>query len=281
MAAADEPPPTLCPLCGHATSSSPALPGVWMSSSTAAWPPLMLSSRRAPAPAGANPPEAPPAVVRVEIGDETAALREVLSREHAVLGDLQAELDVECGAAAGAASEAMTMILRLQHEKAEAMMEARQFRRYAEEKMAHDAGELAVLEEALAKRETAVRALQAQAATPRHAMPPPTFRASTPRRFPASIATPHHTTAPSSPSPAASSGGGSGYYLLLRCCIDHPQTASEADTMETPHEKLTRLVHRVHLLERGAGAGTTPAATTTPIIRRARVGVPTVRAGIL
>ncbi|CAN6360945.1 unnamed protein product [Urochloa humidicola] len=271
MAAAGEPPPTLCPLCGHPTSSSPPLLGVVSaSSSPAARPPLMMSSsRRAPATAcaagaGTAPPEAPPAVVRVEIGDEAAALREALSRQQAALGDLQAELDAERGAAAGAASEAMTMILRLQREKAEAMMEARQFRRYAEEKMAHDAAELAGLEDALAKRDTAVRALQATA-TPRHAMPP--SGASTPRRFP-SAATPRHAAAPSSPSPAASSGGGGGYYPPLRCCIDHPQTASEADAMETPHEQLTRLAHRVHLLERGAtpmAAGAT--ATTTPIIR--------------
>ncbi|CAN6351741.1 unnamed protein product [Urochloa humidicola] len=273
MAAAGEPPPTLCPLCGHPSSSSP-LP---QPSSSPARPPLM-SSRRAGAAAGANaPPEAPPAVVRVEIGDEAAALREALSRQHAALGDLQAELDAERGAAAGAASEAMTMILRLQREKAEAMMEARQFRRYAEEKMAHDAAELAALEDALAKRDTAVRALQAQAAAPRgHAMPPPPSGASTPHRgggfgYPSAAATPR--LAPSSPSPAASSsgGGGGGYYPPLRCCIDHPQTASEADALETPHEQLTRLAHRVHLLERGGGGGGgTPvaaAATTTPIIR--------------
>jgi len=196
-------------------------------------------------------------VVRVEIGDEAAALREALARQQAALGDLQAELDAERGAAAGAASEAMTMILRLQREKAEAMMEARQFRRYAEEKMAHDAAELATLEEALAKRDAAVRALQAP--TPRHpAAAAAPSGASTPRRpSAATAATPRHP-----PSPAPSAGG---YYPPLRCMIDHPRTASEADALETPHDQLTRLAHRVHLLERGA----TPvaAATATPIIR--------------
>jgi hypothetical protein len=204
-------------------------------------------------------------VVRVEISDEAVALREALARQQAVVGDLQSELDAERGAAAGAASEAMTMILRLQREKAEAMMEARQFRRYAEEKMAHDAVELAALEEALAKRDAAVRAFQAagerERPTPRHpsAAWPPSV-ASTPRR--PGAATPRHP--PSSPSPTASSCGG-GYYPPLRCCIDHPQTASEADALETPHDQLTRLAHRIHLLERGA----TPMATTTttPIIR--------------
>ncbi|RLN00433.1 uncharacterized protein C2845_PM06G28970 [Panicum miliaceum] len=248
MAGAVEPPPSLCPLCGHPTSaaSPPA------TSASPARPPLL---RRA-----AAPPEAPPAVVRVEIGDEAAALREALARQQAALGDLQAELDAERGAAAGAASEAMTMILRLQREKAEAMMEARQFRRYAEEKMAHDAAELAALEEALAKRDATVRALQAgePRPTPRHPCAAAPSGASTPRR--PSAATPRHP--PSSPSPAPSTGG---YYPPLRCMIDHPRTASEADALETPHDQLSRLAHRVHLLERGA----TPvaAATTTPIIR--------------
>lgn len=246
MADVGEPPPSLCPLCGH-----PAAFSVSPSTSAAASvsPARPLLKRR-------TPPEAPPAVVRVEIGDEAAALREALARQQAALADVQAELDAERGAAAGAASEAMTMILRLQREKAEAMMEARQFRRYAEEKMAHDAAELAALEEALSKREAGMRALQGQ--TPRHACAAPSG-GSTPRR--PSVATPRHP--PSSLSPAASSGG--GYYPPLRCSIDHPPTASEADALETPRDQLNHLAHRVHLLERGA---TPMAATnTTPIIR--------------
>ncbi|XP_039817315.1 myosin-binding protein 7-like [Panicum virgatum] len=132
------------PLCGHPTSAaSPPATSV-----TPARPPSLLQR--------AAPPEAPPAVVRVEIGDEAAALREALARQQAALEDLQAELDAE----RGDASEAMTMILCLQREKAEAMMEAHQFRSYAEEKMAHDAAELAALEDALTKHDAAVRALQ-------------------------------------------------------------------------------------------------------------------------
>lgn len=246
MADVGEPPPSLCPLCGHPTSFSVSQATSAAANASPARPPL---NRR-------TPPEAPPAVVRVEIGDEATALREALARQQAALGDVQAELDAERGAAAGAASEAMTMILRLQREKAEAMMEARQFRRYAEEKMAHDAAELAALEEALSKREAGMRALQGQ--TPRHPCAAPSG-ASTPRR---PSTTPRHP--PSSPSPVASSGG-RGYYPPLRCCIDHPPTASEEDALETPGDQLTRLTHRVQLLERGA----TPvaAANTTPIIR--------------
>ena len=196
-------------------------------------------------------------MVRVEIGDEAVALREALARQQVSLAELQAELEAERGAAAGAASEAMTMILRLQREKAEAMMEARQFRRYAEEKMSHDAAELSALEEAMAKREASLsmRAVQSQSR-----LAAASSMASSPRVS----STPRH---PSTPSTAAASGG--GYYPPLRCFgdrfNDHPPTASEADVLDvqTPHDHLARLSHRVQMLERRAP----PTSTTTPIIR--------------
>ncbi|KAL6851916.1 hypothetical protein ACP4OV_020101 [Aristida adscensionis] len=226
-----DPPPPLCPLCGQPTTA-PA--------------PRPLLTRR-------GPPEAPPAVVRVG----AAALREALSRQQAALGCLQAELDAERGAAAGAASEAMGMILRLQREKAEAMMEARQFRRYAEEKMSHDAAELAALEDQLAFSAT-------------------TKAARTPRRPAASGASTPRLPCATPPSPAASSAppsGSGGYYPALRCLIDHPPTASEADALDaqtTPRDQLSRrLAHRGHTLDGGAAAPT--ATTTTPIIRVAFV----------
>uniref|UniRef100_A0A0D9XZE5 GTD-binding domain-containing protein n=1 Tax=Leersia perrieri TaxID=77586 RepID=A0A0D9XZE5_9ORYZ len=199
MADSGEPPPPLCPLCGHPTSSASSSPSIR--------PPLKR--------------KAPPAVVRVEIGDEAAALREALARQQAALGDLQAELDAERGAAAGAASEAMTMILRLQREKAEAMMEARQFRRYAEEKMSHDAAELASLEDLLANRDAAA----ANPIQPVNSVP----NASTPH--------PH-------PSMAAAAS-----YPALRCFIDHPPTASEADALDA--------AHRVNPMASAAAATTT------------------------
>jgi hypothetical protein len=68
-----------------------------MFSAQQAWPPLKRRS----------PPEAPPAVVRVEIGDEAAVLRKALVRQQSTLGDLQVELDVERGAMVSVASEAM------------------------------------------------------------------------------------------------------------------------------------------------------------------------------
>jgi hypothetical protein len=200
-------------------------------------------------------------VVRVEIGDEAVALREALARQQVALAELQAELDAERGAAAGAASEAMTMILRLQREKAEAMMEARQFRRYAEEKMSHDAAELAALEEAMAKRDASIsmRAVQSQSRLASGSIASSPRVSSTPRLS----STPRH---PSTPSTGAAGGG---YYPPLRCFSnrfnEHPPTASEADVLDvqTPRDHLARLSHRVQMLERRAP----PTSTTTPIIR--------------
>ncbi|XP_020594150.1 myosin-binding protein 7-like, partial [Phalaenopsis equestris] len=72
------------------------------------------------------------------------------------------ELEEERNAAATAASETMSMILRLQREKAEVQMEARQFRRFAEEKMAHDGREIAELDDLLFKREQQAQALSCE-----------------------------------------------------------------------------------------------------------------------
>uniref|UniRef100_A0A0E0BSV6 GTD-binding domain-containing protein n=1 Tax=Oryza glumipatula TaxID=40148 RepID=A0A0E0BSV6_9ORYZ len=160
----------------------------------------------------------------------------------------------------------MTMILRLQREKAEAMMEARQFRRYAEEKMSHDAAELAALEDLLAKRDAALRALQSSSSSRgggggRGVGGGSGSGRATPS-FPGS--SPHHY--PSTPTPASAAAAAN--YPPLRCFIDHPPTASEADALDaqTPREHLTRLAHRVHMLERGVHP-TATTTTTTPIIR--------------
>ncbi|MED6106205.1 hypothetical protein PIB30_002658 [Stylosanthes scabra] len=73
----------------------------------------------------------PDSVARVEIFDECSALREALNRQQQAVKDLAAELEEERNAASSAANEAMSMILRLQKEKAEVQMEARQFKRIA------------------------------------------------------------------------------------------------------------------------------------------------------
>ncbi|KAG0483720.1 hypothetical protein HPP92_011804, partial [Vanilla planifolia] len=65
----------------------------------------------------------PADVVLVDAEIEVAALRETVASQQTKIDELSAELEEERNAAATAASETMSMILRLQHEKAELQME--------------------------------------------------------------------------------------------------------------------------------------------------------------
>ncbi|KAG8648779.1 hypothetical protein MANES_08G037800v8 [Manihot esculenta] len=107
---------------------------------------------------------------RVQIENECAALRETVSSQQQAIQDLQAELEEERNASSTAANEAMSMILRLQREKAEIQMEARQFKRFAEEKMAHDQQEFLALEDLLYKREQAIQSLTCEVQAYKHRM---------------------------------------------------------------------------------------------------------------
>ncbi|CAL4980586.1 unnamed protein product [Urochloa decumbens] len=139
-----------CPLCGGGGGGAGLTPAR-----------VTLSSwRGSPSPAGEDAALA--LTTAAPGGDEAAALREALAAQRRRAADLLAELEAERGAAEGAASEAMSMILRLQRDKSEAMMEARQYRRYAEERFAHDAAEREALRDALERRDDAVRALDAR-----------------------------------------------------------------------------------------------------------------------
>uniref|UniRef100_A0A0D9ZB52 GTD-binding domain-containing protein n=1 Tax=Oryza glumipatula TaxID=40148 RepID=A0A0D9ZB52_9ORYZ len=91
-------------------------------------------------------------LARVEAEEEAAALREAVAAAQETAAALRSEVEEERLAAASAASEAMAMMLRLQREKAEVQMELRQFRRFADEKMALDAAEIDHLRAALARR---------------------------------------------------------------------------------------------------------------------------------
>ncbi|KAG2310104.1 hypothetical protein Bca52824_021661 [Brassica carinata] len=82
---------------------------------------------------------------KVQIENECHLLRETVASQQESIQDLYAELDEERNAASTAANEAMSMILRLQREKAEVEMELRQFKRFSEEKMEHDQQELWLL----------------------------------------------------------------------------------------------------------------------------------------
>ncbi|KAJ4885208.1 hypothetical protein Rs2_35301 [Raphanus sativus] len=96
---------------------------------------------------------------RLLVENDCAALLEDLSTQRSTVKDLHLELEEERNAAASAANETMSMILRLQSEKAEIQMEARQFKAFAEEKMTHDQEKLKVLEELLYEKEQAIEAL--------------------------------------------------------------------------------------------------------------------------
>ena len=107
---------------------------------------------------------------RIRIENECSALREMVSSQQQTMQDLYTELEEERNAASSAANEAMSMILRLQREKAEIQMEARQFKRFAEEKMGHDQQEFLALEDVLYKREQAIQSFTCEIQAYKHRM---------------------------------------------------------------------------------------------------------------
>lgn len=109
-------------------------------------------------------------VARVQVENECVALREMVGNQQQTIQDLYTELEEERNAASTAANEAMSMILRLQREKAEIQLEARQFKRFAEEKMAHDQQEFLALEDLLYKREQAIQSLTCEVHAYKHRM---------------------------------------------------------------------------------------------------------------
>ncbi|KAJ0702962.1 putative GTD-binding domain-containing protein [Helianthus annuus] len=76
-----------------------------------------------------------------------------LEESEAARSALYVELEKERNAAATAADEAMSMILRLQEDKASIEMEARQYQRMIEEKSAYDEEEMNILKEIVLRRE--------------------------------------------------------------------------------------------------------------------------------
>ncbi|KAG2241421.1 hypothetical protein Bca52824_096595 [Brassica carinata] len=96
---------------------------------------------------------------KVLIENECQLLRETVASQQESIQDLYAELDEERNAASTAANEAMSMILRLQREKAEVEMELRQFKPRA-----------LALEDLVYKREQTIQALSFEAQAYRHRM---------------------------------------------------------------------------------------------------------------
>lgn len=87
---------------------------------------------------------------------------ETPSEQHGIVQKLYAELDLEREASATAASEALSMILRLQEEKAAEQMESHQYRRMVEERIHHDEELLATLEELLRQKDMEISSLRSQ-----------------------------------------------------------------------------------------------------------------------
>ncbi|MCO5609393.1 hypothetical protein L7F22_063619 [Adiantum nelumboides] len=92
--------------------------------------------------------------------NEVLVLKEALRAERKAYRTLQAELDEERNAASSAANEAMSMISRLQEEKAAVLMEARQFKRMAEERELHNQEAIFLLKDMLMNKEEEALALE-------------------------------------------------------------------------------------------------------------------------
>ncbi|KAH7661633.1 FlgN-like protein [Dioscorea alata] len=186
----------------------------------------------------ATPAATPAAAVRVEVENEVAALREAVAKQQETIQELCAELDEERNAAASAASETMSMILRLQREKAEAQMEARQFKRFAEEKMAHDQREIVSLEDLLFRKDQALQSLSFEVQAYRHRL--------------LSLGYPPEDLVSDPGTPGSPAFGYDCQYPPLRCSppgdVDHEDESADLETRQG-------LERRIYELENMAASG--------------------------
>ncbi|XP_010904632.1 uncharacterized protein [Elaeis guineensis] len=93
---------------------------------------------------------------------EVAALREALDNQSLALKELYAELEEERQASTSGTNEALSMILRLQEEKAVEKMEACQYKRMAEEKLQHAEESLEILKEVIFQKDIEIASLKYQ-----------------------------------------------------------------------------------------------------------------------
>lgn len=93
---------------------------------------------------------------------KVTALKEALAAQQKLLKQLYNDLDVEREASSTAASEALSMILRLQNEKALVKMEAEQYKRLAEEKMSYAEETMETFEDLVNQKEMEISALDLQ-----------------------------------------------------------------------------------------------------------------------
>ncbi|CAA2953994.1 Hypothetical predicted protein [Olea europaea subsp. europaea] len=93
---------------------------------------------------------------------DISALKDMLCAQQQLLQKLYNELDAEREASSTAASEALSVILRLHGEKAAVKMEAEQYKRLAEQKMSHAEESLSIFEDVLYQKEIEVADLDYQ-----------------------------------------------------------------------------------------------------------------------
>ncbi|XP_015165366.1 uncharacterized protein [Solanum tuberosum] len=84
---------------------------------------------------------------------DVESLQEMHCVQEQLIEKLYNELDEESEASSSAATEALSMILRLQGEKAAEEMEAEQYKRFVEEKMSHAEESLCVLQELIDQKQ--------------------------------------------------------------------------------------------------------------------------------
>ncbi|KAL9224156.1 hypothetical protein vseg_000220 [Gypsophila vaccaria] len=89
-------------------------------------------------------------------------LKETLSAQQELLQKLLNELDAERESSAVAADETLSMILRLQGERAALEMEARQYKRMAEEKICHAHEMVEIFQELVYQKELQIASLEFQ-----------------------------------------------------------------------------------------------------------------------
>ncbi|XP_072969347.1 uncharacterized protein [Typha angustifolia] len=93
---------------------------------------------------------------------EVIALRKALHDQYLAVEKLQTEIEEERKASASGTNEALSMILRLQEEKAIEKMEASQYRRIAEEKIRHAEETSRILREVIFQKELEINAFRYQ-----------------------------------------------------------------------------------------------------------------------
>ncbi|KAF9615652.1 hypothetical protein IFM89_025602 [Coptis chinensis] len=94
--------------------------------------------------------------------NEIELLKETLQTQQVLLQKLYIELEAEREASATAANEALSMIRRLQGEKAEEKLEASQYKRMAEEKINYAEEIMVVFEEVMNQKEMEITSLEFQ-----------------------------------------------------------------------------------------------------------------------